>query len=52
VKLNEDNTISKKHNQTYFDFNAIAQGYSVDVVVDFLKSKGRKVCTKRAKVTV
>jgi len=40
VKLNEDNTISKKHNQTYFDFNAIAQGYSVDVVVDFLKSKG------------
>ena len=42
VKLNEDNTISKKHNQTYFDFNAIAQGYSVDVVVDFLKSKGIK----------
>ena len=42
VRLNEDNTISKKHNQTYFDFNAIAQGYSVDVVVDFLKSKGIK----------
>lgn len=40
VKLNEDKTISKTHNQTYFDFNAIAQGYSVDVVVDFLKSKG------------
>ncbi|MBA4152986.1 FAD:protein FMN transferase [Flavobacterium sp.] len=40
VKLNEDKTISKKHPETYFDFNAIAQGYSVDVVANFLKSKG------------
>ncbi|MFY7741717.1 MAG: FAD:protein FMN transferase [Flavobacterium sp.] len=40
VRLNENGTISKKFPQTYFDFNAIAQGYSVDVVVDFLKSKG------------
>ena len=40
VKLNEDKTITKKHPETYFDFNAIAQGYSVDVVVNFLKSKG------------
>lgn len=40
VKLNENKTISKKHNETYFDFNAVAQGYSVDVVADFLKSKG------------
>lgn len=40
VKLNEDKTVSKQFKQTYFDFNAIAQGYSVDVVVDFLKSKG------------
>jgi len=40
VKLNANNTITKKHSQTYFDFNAIAQGYSVDVVADFLKSKG------------
>lgn len=40
VKLNSNKTISKKHAATYFDFNAIAQGYSVDVVVDFLKSKG------------
>lgn len=40
VRLNENRTISKKFEQTYFDFNAIAQGYSVDVVVDFLKSKG------------
>jgi thiamine biosynthesis lipoprotein len=40
VKLNANKTISKLHKETYFDFNAIAQGYSVDVVVDFLKSKG------------
>ena len=40
VKLNADKTISKLHKETYFDFNAIAQGYSVDVVTDFLKSKG------------
>jgi len=40
VKLNEDKTVSKQFKQTYFDFNAIAQGYSVDVVVDFLKFKG------------
>ncbi|MEZ4853559.1 FAD:protein FMN transferase [Flavobacterium sp.] len=40
VKLNANKTISKKHAETYFDFNAIAQGYSVDVVVQFLKAKG------------
>ena len=40
VTLNSDKTISKKHQETYFDFNAIAQGYSVDIVTDFLKSKG------------
>jgi len=42
VKLNANNTISKLHKETYFDFNAIAQGYSVDVVSDFLKSRGIK----------
>jgi FAD:protein FMN transferase len=40
VKLNANKTISKLHTATYFDFNAIAQGYSVDVVTDFFKSKG------------
>lgn len=40
VQLNKDKTISKEHAATYLDFNAIAQGYSVDVVVNFLKSKG------------
>jgi thiamine biosynthesis lipoprotein len=42
VRLNEDKTLSKQFKQTYFDFNAIAQGYSVDIVIDFLKSKGIK----------
>lgn len=40
IKLNENKTISKKHSQTFIDFNAIAQGYSVDIVVNYLKSKG------------
>lgn len=40
VQLNKNNTITKKHIETYFDFNAIAQGYSVDVVTAFLKTKG------------
>jgi len=33
-------TFEKQYKQTYLDFNAIAQGYSVDVVADFLNSKG------------
>lgn len=40
IKLNENKTITKKHQETFIDFNAIAQGYSVDVVVNYLKSKG------------
>ncbi len=40
VKMNPNQTIHKDFPQTYFDFNAIAQGYSVDVTVNFLKSKG------------
>jgi thiamine biosynthesis lipoprotein len=40
IALNANKTISKKHNQTFIDFNAIAQGYSVDVVANYLKSKG------------
>lgn len=40
VTLNSNKTISKKYQETYFDFNAIAQGYSVDIVTEFLKSKG------------
>ena len=40
VDLNPNHTISKTFQNTYFDFNAIAQGYAVDVVSDFLKFKG------------
>ena len=40
IKLNENKTVTKKHQETFIDFNAIAQGYSVDVVVNYLKSKG------------
>ena len=40
IALNSNKTISKKHQETFIDFNAIAQGYSVDVVVNYLKSKG------------
>ncbi|HBD25295.1 FAD:protein FMN transferase [Flavobacterium sp.] len=40
IALNPNKTISKKYQETFIDFNAIAQGYSVDVVVNHLKSKG------------
>ena len=40
IVLNANKTISKKYNQTFIDFNAIAQGYSVDVVINYLKLKG------------
>jgi thiamine biosynthesis lipoprotein len=33
-------TLEKEYPQTYLDFNAIAQGYSVDVVAAFLLKKG------------
>lgn len=39
IRLN-DNRIAKKHYGMYFDFNAVAQGYAVDVLVAHLKSKG------------
>lgn len=40
IALNPNKTISKRHKETFIDFNAIAQGYSVDVVVNYLRSKG------------
>ena len=40
VTLRDDFTIHKQYPETYFDFNAIAQGYAVDVLIDFLKAKG------------
>ncbi|SFU44063.1 thiamine biosynthesis lipoprotein [Pustulibacterium marinum] len=40
IAVNEDSTIAKMYPESYLDFNSIAQGYSVDVLIDFLKSKG------------
>ncbi|WP_452232469.1 FAD:protein FMN transferase [Lacinutrix sp. MEBiC02595] len=34
-----DQTVIKKHKNTFIDFNAIAKGYGVDVIADFLESK-------------
>ncbi len=40
-KLNiENNKLSKEDKRTTLDFNAIAQGYSVDLVGEFLEAKG------------
>ncbi len=41
VELN-DGKLSKENPQIQIDFNAIAQGYTVDVLADFLKAKGVK----------
>lgn len=38
----KNNKIIKKDKRVALDFNAFAQGYSVDVISDFLKSKGIK----------
>lgn len=43
VKL-VDNKVVKNDSRIQFDFNAVAQGYSVNLVVNFLKSKGVKAC--------
>lgn len=36
----ENGKVIRDYNQTRFDFNAIAQGYSVDIVCDFLEKAG------------
>ncbi|WP_172919407.1 FAD:protein FMN transferase [Capnocytophaga canis] len=40
IRLTDGKYIEKQHSAIFFDFNAIAQGYTVDVIADFLKSKG------------
>ena len=39
ISLTEDKIITKENPNIFFDFNAIAQGYTVDVIADFFKSK-------------
>ncbi|MCM4154795.1 FAD:protein FMN transferase [Gramella sp. AN32] len=38
IELSTDNTIQKKDAMIYLDFNAIAKGYTIDVIADFLES--------------
>lgn len=40
VSLLENGTVRKAHKNTYFDFNAIAKGYTVDMLSKMLKSFG------------
>jgi len=40
VMLTSANTIKKKHPQVYFDFNAIAKGYGIDLIGSYLEKKG------------
>ncbi|UBM57961.1 FAD:protein FMN transferase [Marinilongibacter aquaticus] len=41
-KLSEDRQLTKDIPEATLDFNAIAQGYTVDVLADFLKARGVK----------
>jgi len=36
IKLNSNNTISKQDPKIYLDFNAIAKGYTVDMIANYL----------------
>ena len=40
IKLNQDQTIKKESPNIYIDFNALAKGYTVDIVGDFLLKSG------------
>lgn len=36
----QGNTLVKQHPEIYFDFNAVAKGYGIDVIARFLEQKG------------
>ncbi|MAG18935.1 MAG: thiamine biosynthesis protein ApbE [Flavobacteriaceae bacterium] len=40
TKLNQDQTIKKESPNIYIDFNALAKGYAVDIIGDFLLKSG------------
>jgi Membrane-associated lipoprotein involved in thiamine biosynthesis len=42
VALTEKNLIKKRYTEILFDFNAIAQGYTSDVVANYLSTRGIK----------
>ncbi|MEO2128058.1 MAG: FAD:protein FMN transferase [Christiangramia sp.] len=39
VRLTADNTIKKENQDIYLDFNAIAKGYTIDLIAEYLESK-------------
>ncbi len=39
VELQVDGTVRKTHPQIYFDFNAVAKGYAIDLIGRYLKSQ-------------
>jgi len=40
VKLTSENKIQKEYPQIYFDFNAVAKGYGIDCLGNYLEAKG------------
>ena len=42
ISLRENGTIRKDHPAIYLDFNAIAKGYTVDVIANYLLEKGQQ----------
>ncbi len=40
VKLTSENKIEKQYPEIYFDFNAVAKGYGIDQIGNYLESKG------------
>jgi len=40
VRINADGTISKKFPEIYFDFNAVAKGYGIDCIGNYLEANG------------
>ena len=40
VSISNNGTVKKKHPQIYFDFNAVAKGYGIDLIGDYLERQG------------
>ena len=40
VSIQNDGTILKEHPEIYFDFNAVAKGYGIDLIGHYLSSQG------------
>lgn len=40
IKLNDNLKVTKKFKETYIDFNALAKGYAVDLIGDYIASLG------------